>query len=139
MLTAGVLGIAASAVLGEPMAIPAHPSTWLAIGYIVFLGSVALFGLYLFGLGRWSASGMSYSTLLLPFVSVTAANLLTGESATPAFVVGGVVMLAGVYLGAFRSHRPRRSTATAMPECLPMADCGDAIPAALRSAGSAER
>jgi drug/metabolite transporter (DMT)-like permease len=139
MTTAGVLGIAASAVLREPMTIPARPETWIAIGYIVVLGSVALFGLYLFGLGRWSASGMSYSTLLLPFVSVTAATILAGESFTPAFAIGGVVMIVGVYVGAFLSHRPRRSTATAMPECLPMDDCADAIPAALRSGSSVQR
>ncbi|NJD27813.1 MAG: EamA family transporter [Chloroflexi bacterium] len=139
MTTAGLLGIAASFVLGEPMTIPTQSDTWLAIGYIVVLGSVALFGLYLFGLERWSASGMAYSTLLLPFVSVTAATLLAGEAFTPAFAIGGLVMVVGVYVGAFLAHRPRRSTATAMPECLPIEDCADAIPAALRSEGSVSR
>lgn len=139
MVTAGVLGIATSIVLGEPMAIPVEADTWLAIGYIVVVGSVGLFGLYLFGLERWSASGMAYSTLLLPFVAVTAAALLTGESFTAAFAIGGVVMVVGVYVGAFLAHRPRRSTSTAMPECVPMADCADAIPAALRSADGVRR
>jgi len=139
MTSAGVLGLAASVALGEPMTIPTQPGTWLAIGYIVVLGSVLLFGLYLFGLKRWSASGMAYSTLLLPFVSVTAATFLAGETFTPAFAVGGLVMVVGVYVGAFLAHRPRRSTATAMPECLPMADCADAVPAALRSGGSVPR
>jgi drug/metabolite transporter (DMT)-like permease len=139
MTTAGVLGIGASLLLGEPMAVPSQPGTWLAIAYIVVLGSVLLFGLYLFGLERWSASGMAYSTLLLPFVSVTAATVLAGETFTPAFAVGGLVMVVGVYVSAFLAHRPRRSTATATPECLPMADCADAVPAALRSEGSVPR
>jgi len=137
MLTAGVLGIAASLVLGEAWAIPAETNTWIALGYVVVLGSVVLFGLYLFGIERWSASGMAYSTLLLPFVSVSAATLLTGETFTPAFAAGGGVMVVGVYVGAFLAHRPRRSTATAMPECVPMADCATDIPAALRSADTA--
>jgi drug/metabolite transporter (DMT)-like permease len=136
MTTAGVLAIAASFLLGEPKAIPTHTETWLAIGYIVVVGSVVMFGLYLFGLERWSASGMAYSTLLLPFVSVIAATILTGESFTPAFAVGGIVILGGVYLGAFASRRPGSSTATAMPECLPIADCADAIPPAVQGAGA---
>lgn len=139
MLTAGVIAIAASVVLGESRTVPALAATWIAVGYVVVLGSVVLFGLYLFGLERWTASGMSYSTLLLPFVSVTAATLLTGESFTPAFAIGGLVMVVGVYVGAFLAYRPKRSTATAMPECLPTADCADAIPAALRSAESVRR
>ncbi len=139
MVTAGVIGLAASLVLGEPRAIPTEPATWIAIGYVVVLGSVVLFGLYLFGIERWSASGMAYSTLLLPFVSVIAATLLTGESFTPAFGLGGLVMVGGVYVGAFLAHRPKRSTAIAAPECVPMADCAAAVPAALRSAESVRR
>jgi probable blue pigment (indigoidine) exporter len=124
MLTAGGLLLIASLSLGEPHAIPSRMSTWIALGYITVFGSVVMFGLYLYGLRRWSASAMSYSTLLLPFVSVTVATLLTGEAFSIAFVVGGLVMLAGVYVGAFGSGRPRPSTATSMPECLPVDDCG---------------
>jgi LPXTG-motif cell wall-anchored protein len=100
----------------------------MALGYITVFGSVVMFGLYLVGLSRWTASGMSYSTLMLPFVSVTVATLLTGEAFSIAFVIGGLVMLVGVYLGAFGVRRPRRSSATSMPECLPVADCPDATP-----------
>ena len=128
MLTAGVLLLVASIALGEPQAIPARSATWIASGYIIVFGSVVMFGLYLYGLARWSASAMSYSTLLLPFVSVTVATLLTGEAFSIAFLIGGLVMLAGVYIGAFGSGRRRPSTATSMPECLPVGDCGSALP-----------
>jgi drug/metabolite transporter (DMT)-like permease len=133
MLSAAIVLLAATLITGESIRLPALTTTWLAVGYIVVFGSVVMFTLYLFGLARWTASGMSYSTLLLPFVSITVATLLTGEEFSWVFVLGGIVMLAGVYLGAFGVHRPRRSTATSMPECLPVGDCGDAIPAALRS------
>ena len=122
MTSAGIALLAVSLVLGEHQVIPTRPETWLAVGYITVFGSVVLFGLYLFGLQRWTASGMSYSTLLLPFVSVTVATFLTGERFSIAFAIGGAVMLAGVYLGAFGYHRPGRSTATSLPECLPVAD-----------------
>jgi drug/metabolite transporter (DMT)-like permease len=130
MLTAGVLLLLASLALGEPQVIPTRMATWIALGYIIVFGSVVMFGLYLYGLARWSASAMSYSTLLLPFVSVTVATLLTGEAFSIAFFVGGLVMLAGVYIGAFGSGRRKPSTATSMPECLPVADCGAAVPSA---------
>lgn len=128
MLTAGVLLLGASLALGEPQAIPTRMTTWIALGYITVFGSVVMFGLYLYGLARWSASAMSYSTLLLPFVSVTVATLLTGEDFSIAFFIGGLVMLAGVYIGAFGSGRRKPSTATSMPECLPVDDCGAAVP-----------
>jgi drug/metabolite transporter (DMT)-like permease len=127
MLTAGVLLLVASILLREPQAIPTRMSTWVALGYITVFGSVVMFGLYLYGLTRWSATAMSYSTLLLPFVSVTVATLLTGEAFSIAFFSGGLVMLAGVYVGAFGSGRPKPSTATSSPECLPVGDCGAAL------------
>jgi drug/metabolite transporter (DMT)-like permease len=122
MLTAGAALLAVALVVGESLSMPTRPETWLAVVYIVVFGSVVMFALYLFGVTRWTASGMSYSTLLLPFVSVIVATLLTGERFGVPFVVGGLVMLIGVYIGAFGTHRPHRSTATSMPECLPVAD-----------------
>lgn len=132
MLTAAAALILASLVTGESPALPTRPETWLAVGYIVALGSVVMFSLYLVGLARWTASGMSYSTLLLPFVSVAVATILTGERFSLAFAAGGVVMLAGVYLGAFGVHRPHPSTATSLPECLPVADCQEPSAGAAR-------
>jgi drug/metabolite transporter (DMT)-like permease len=139
MLAAGVVLLAASFVLGETQAVPTRTDTWLAIGYITIFGSVVMFGLYLFGLARWTASGMSYATLLLPFVSVSVAVILTGEQFSIAFAVGGVVMVAGVYLGAFGRWRRKPSTATSLPECLPIADCAGAVPASLQPAPATTR
>ena len=53
--------------------------------------------------------------------------LLTGEAFSFAFVAGGLVMLVGVYIGAFGHARPHRSTAMSLPECLPIADCRDGL------------
>jgi drug/metabolite transporter (DMT)-like permease len=135
MLSAAVLLIATSLIAGEAITLPTRLQTLLAVGYIVVFGSVIMFSLYVFGLSRWTASGMSYSTLLLPFVSVTVATILTGEQFSPVFIAGGAVMLAGVYIGAFGVHRPHRSTATSMPECLPVDDCAQALPPGLIGAG----
>ena len=125
MVTGGLLLLAASLVAGEGQPIPARTQTWLALGYLVIFGSVALFSLFVFVLQRWTASAVSYATLLFPFVGVTVATLLTRETFSPWFAVGGAVMLVGVYVGAFQA-RPARTSATSAPECLPTDACAEA-------------
>ena len=137
MLSGGAIHLSISLVAGEAQAIPASASTWLWFGYLVLLGSVALFSLYLFALERWTASAVSYTTLLMPFVGVAVATVIAGERFSVALVAGGLVLLAGVYVGAFRAPRPRRSTATSAAECLPIEDCGPPLTVGAR-AGSAQ-
>jgi drug/metabolite transporter (DMT)-like permease len=83
----------------------------------VLFGSVVMFALFVFTLQRWTASAVSYVTLLMPLVTVALAAVLTQERITPSFVLGGAVILAGVYVGAFLKGRPARSSST-LPECL---------------------
>lgn len=130
MLTGAVILLVLSFVAGEPLVLPHEPSTWAAVGYLVVFGSVAMFALYLYTLARWTASAVSYMTLLLPLVTISAAAVLTGERVTTAVLIGGAVILAGVYIGAFLKIRPRRSSASALPECLPIDACPEAVPAA---------
>jgi drug/metabolite transporter (DMT)-like permease len=109
-----------SLVTGEPRGLPSEPITWAALVYFFTLGSVVLFGLFVYTLERWTASAVSYSDLLIPLVTIAIATLLTGERFTPWFLLGGGVVLAGVYIGSFL-HLPRRHTATtSVPECLPI-------------------
>ena len=128
MLTGAFLLLVLSLATGEPRAAPTQLATWAAIGYLVVFGSVAMFALYLFALQRWTASAVSYSTLLMPLVTVLLAARLTSERITPAFLVGGAVILAGVYVGAFMK-RPARTSASSLPECLPIDACAEAEPA----------
>jgi drug/metabolite transporter (DMT)-like permease len=133
MLTAGAILVAISAVAGEVWAIPARTDTWLAAGYLVVFGSIALFGLYLVGVRRWTASGMSYTTLLMPLVTMPLAALLLGEPLSITLVAGGLIAIVGIYIGAFAHPRPERSTATALPECVPVADSPEAGTASARA------
>jgi drug/metabolite transporter (DMT)-like permease len=130
MLIAGAMLVGLSLVGGEALSLPAIPATWVSMIYLVVAGSVVMFGLYLFAMRRWTASAVSYVTLLMPLVAVPLAALLLGEAITLAFVAGAVVVLAGVYVGAFLTIRPRRSSATALPECLPISDCPEVAPSA---------
>jgi drug/metabolite transporter (DMT)-like permease len=100
--------------------LPTEPITWAALVYLVTLGSVVLFGLFVYTLERWTASAVSYSDMLIPLVTIAIATVLTGERFTPWFLLGGGVVLAGVYIGSFL-HLPRRRPATtSVPECLPL-------------------
>lgn len=105
LLGAALLG-ALSFALGEPHVLPARPETWLAIGYLVVFGSVVVFILVLFVLERWTATAVSYSFLLFPLITVVLGAVLLREAVQPTFLIGGVLVLAGVYLGAV--YRPRR-------------------------------
>jgi drug/metabolite transporter (DMT)-like permease len=113
-----LLGLALAT--GEPLVLPTQQATWAGLVYVVLIGSVVLFSLYVFTLERWTASAVSYMTLLMPLVTLPAAALLLGERVSLSFVVGGALVLAGVYVGAFLKIRPRRSSAISLPECLPI-------------------
>ncbi|MEP7159166.1 MAG: EamA family transporter [Chloroflexota bacterium] len=136
MLVAAAVLLLFSFLGGEARALPARSETWIAIGYLVVLGSVVLFGLYLFALRRWTASALSYVTLLMPLVGVPLAVLLLGEGITLSFFIGAIAVVVGVYVGAFLNIRPRRTSATSLPECLPIDACAEpaSVPVPTRSA-----
>jgi drug/metabolite transporter (DMT)-like permease len=97
---AGIL-LAVSLVAGETFALPSTGRGWASVGYLVLVGSVVVFSLFLFVIDRWSASATSYSMLLMPLVTFAAAAALAGEAVTPVFLAGGALVLGGVYVGAF--------------------------------------
>jgi drug/metabolite transporter (DMT)-like permease len=100
-LTAGVVFLsAASFLVGELHNIPALPATWMAIAYTVIPGSVVMFYLFIWILSRWSASATSYVIMLFPIVATIAGSLIAGETITPTFILGGALVLVGVWIGA---------------------------------------
>jgi drug/metabolite transporter (DMT)-like permease len=91
----------ATLAAGERTGLPGQPVTWLAVGYVSVFGSVVVFTLFLYVIARWSASASSYVMLLIPLVTVAAGATLDSESISLAYVVGGPLVLLGVYVGAF--------------------------------------
>jgi drug/metabolite transporter (DMT)-like permease len=104
LMGAGMLA-AVAIVTGETLVVPARPETWVSMAYLIGPGSVAVFVLVLYVLARWSASATSYSFLLMPLVAIALGAVLLGEPVQPSFLVGGALVLAGVYIGAV--YRPR--------------------------------
>lgn len=101
MLAGGLLLLLLSALIGDRWVLPTQSDTWLAMIFLVIGGSLAVFSLFVFLLGRWSASAVSYTLLLQPLPTIIYSSILTHEPITPALFVGGVVILLGVYIGAF--------------------------------------
>ncbi|HZJ49316.1 MAG TPA: DMT family transporter [Actinomycetota bacterium] len=89
-------------VFDESYVIPSDASTWWAQAYLVIVGSVGVFALYLYVLGKWSASAASYEFVLVPLVGIVLSAWLLDEAITSVFAAGSIVILVGVYLGALR-------------------------------------
>jgi drug/metabolite transporter (DMT)-like permease len=102
--------------------LPASQGTWLAVAYLILGSSVGVFFLYVFILGRWTATGASYSFVLNPIVTVILAALLAGETVTPVFIVGTALVLVGVWVSALMpARKPKTPVKVEIQEreCMP--------------------
>lgn len=100
MVPGAVLLIALSLVAGEAWTLPTQQATWIALGYLVLVGSTALFVAFLYVLARWTASATSYATVLFPIVAAVVGALVAGEAISVGVAIGGTLVIGGVYLGA---------------------------------------
>lgn len=94
-----ILGVA-SFVNRESFVIPRQLTTWIAFLYIIIFVTIVAFMLYLFVLSRWTASGTSYSFVLIPLVTIVLASWLANEQITLQFLIGGTLVVLGVWVGA---------------------------------------
>ena len=94
-----------SLTASEKWTLPTTSDTVTALIYLVFVGSVAVFYLYLFLLTRWDASATAYTFLLFPVATVVIAALVAGEVVTGSFVIGGGLALVGVWMGGVRANQ----------------------------------
>lgn len=105
MLAGSLILLALSAVTRESWALPPDAATWWALAYLVTFGSVALFVLFLWTIKRWTASGMSYMFVLMPLVATVLAIFILDEPVTASAAAGGLLVLAGVFVGALSGPR----------------------------------
>jgi len=119
--TGAIFVLIISLIVGEERALPTASETWMSLIYLVLLGTVVLFYLYLRVLSSWTASRTNYAFLLFPVITVTLAALLLGEQVTVALVVGGVIVLVGVWVGAFSGSpaEPEEARISALEEAIP--------------------
>jgi drug/metabolite transporter (DMT)-like permease len=114
----------------ESFVFPREATTWAAQAYLVTVGTVGVFSLYLFVLSRWTASAASYEFVLAPLMGVVFAAWLLNERITATFVSGSVLVLIGVYFGAIRSTRIdlRQANDIESPATPPATDPGSRRP-----------
>jgi drug/metabolite transporter (DMT)-like permease len=108
-----VLG-SASIIRGEVWTFPSQTSTWIAFVYVLVFVTVVAFLLYMFVLGKWTASGTSYGFVIVPLVTISVAALIAGEKISFNFVLGAAFVLAGVLVGALL---PGKKGLEAQEEC----------------------
>jgi drug/metabolite transporter (DMT)-like permease len=103
LVGAGIF-LGASVLFGEERNLPQSPQIWLTWIYLVLVGTIAVITLFLVVVRRMTASASSYQFLLMPLVTVAVSAVVVGDRPTPAFLVGGLIVLAGVYVGIVRGR-----------------------------------
>jgi drug/metabolite transporter (DMT)-like permease len=102
MAIGAVILLALSLLLKESIVLPERGATWLALAYMVVLGSGPVFVLYVVVVRLWSASRAAYTFVLIPVVTVLLSAWIDDEPIGAGLVLGGLLVLAGVYAGALR-------------------------------------
>ena len=115
MFVGALIVLALSFAVGESHELPHTSTAWIVVAYLCVVGSIGLFGLFLVMLRRWTASASSYALVVMPLVAVALGAALRGETITPIFLVGGVLVGAGVYVGALSGASSRGSPDTGRP------------------------
>jgi drug/metabolite transporter (DMT)-like permease len=112
MLAGGVLMLGAGALRGEPF----RPGTWiespdafLALLYLVFIGSLAAFTTYTWLVQHAPVSRVATYAYVNPVVAVILGAVILTEKVTPEMVAGGAVIVAGVALITTSEARSRRA------------------------------
>lgn len=105
MVTGAVFLLLAAAVTGSSFELPERAATWWAIAYLVFIGSVVVFVMYVVVAQRWEASRAAYAFVLIPIFTAIYSAWLDNERIGWGLVVGGALVLTGVYVGALRKPK----------------------------------
>lgn len=101
-MSAGAAALLVVAKLaGERLALPTDDEAQVALVYLVG-ATVGLFLLALVVVQRWTASATSYAFVLMPVVAIALGAVLADEAIAVTTIVGGAIVGAGVYVGAFR-------------------------------------
>lgn len=106
--------------LNEYLKNPSWPSQitslgLLGLGYMTLLSSISAYFLFEWGLAKTSVIVADLFQYIEPFVATALAILVLAEVVSVDFIVGGVLIVVGVYLGTLakevhhRRHKPHRT------------------------------
>jgi drug/metabolite transporter (DMT)-like permease len=103
MVAGAVLLFAITLIAGDAIELPEKSATWFAIAYLVVLGSGVVFVLGLVVLRYWEASRFSYIFVVIPPIAIAVSAWLDDERIGPELILGGLLIVVGVYIGALRA------------------------------------
>ncbi len=105
MVAGAALLLVITLIAGDAIELPDRQATWIAIAYLVVFGSGVVFVLGLVVLRYWEASRFSYLFVVIPPIAIAVSARLDDEPVGPGLLIGGLLILAGVYVGAIRPAR----------------------------------
>ncbi|HID62028.1 MAG TPA: DMT family transporter [Anaerolineae bacterium] len=73
-------------------------SVWLSIAFLSFLCTVFAFVVWFWALQKMEATQVGSFTYLVPLFGVSFSQVILDESVTPALIIGGAILLSGVYI-----------------------------------------
>lgn len=103
------MGVGAALLAGlslaarEPWVLPRTSGPWIALVYLILVGSVAMFFLFLLVLDTWTATAASYMFVLSPIVAIAAGAIVSGAPVTLLTLAGAAIVGVGVWVGALSS------------------------------------
>ena len=102
MVAGAALLLVVTLIAGDRIELPERRATWIAIAFLVVIGSGVVFVLGLVVLRYWEASRYAYLFVVVPPIAVAVSAWLDDEPVGPGLLIGGLLILAGVYVGALR-------------------------------------
>ncbi len=105
MAVGGLIHLLASFIAGERQVLPMQPNTWIALVYLIIVGSCVLFMIVVYILKRWPASRAAYVLVMMPFVALPVSALVDHEKIGWVYLAGVALVLLGVYFGAIAPQR----------------------------------
>lgn len=100
MLPGAAFLLALALLAGEQLALPSRPDVVPAFLYLVTVGAIGLFSGVVYVVQHWTASASAYMTVLFPIVTVAVGAAIAGETVSPQFVAGALLVTFGTYIGA---------------------------------------
>ncbi len=106
MLTAGAVLLTVAAASGEfgsfhPAAVSVR--SWLALGYLIGIGSIVAFSAYLIAVRKLPTATVATYAYVNPVIAVLLGSTVLGERLTPSILAGGALIVAAVVLVVRRS------------------------------------
>jgi drug/metabolite transporter (DMT)-like permease len=114
MATGAAILVPLSALSGESLVVPERAAIWLALACLVCIGSGVVFVLYSLVIRLWNASRAAYGFVVTPVITVLLSAWLDDEPIGVGLVLGGLLVLAGVYFGALRPAEEAKAEAKAV-------------------------